>query len=105
MSTKEAVKKLWERLKTFSWSKSAKDSIDCGDLYWCACHVCYLMNDISNFDTGKTQNDGQVWHDSCQSINLNDVHDENEHLRLEVLGIILDGSAHSTSVRQVQKDD
>ena len=38
-------------------------------------------------------------------INLKEVPDENGDLRLEVLGIILDGPAHSAGVRQVQKDD
>lgn len=38
-------------------------------------------------------------------INLKEVPDENGDLRLEVLGIILDGPAHSAGVRQVGKFD
>jgi len=36
-------------------------------------------------------------------INLKEVPDENGDVRLEVLGIILDGPAHSAGVRQVDK--
>lgn len=38
-------------------------------------------------------------------INLKEVPDENGNLRLEVLGIILDGPAHSAGVRQVDRVD
>ncbi|KAH1050857.1 hypothetical protein GLYMA_08G122500v4 [Glycine max] len=38
-------------------------------------------------------------------INLKEVPDENGDLRLEVLGIILDGPAHSAGVRQILVND
>jgi len=38
-------------------------------------------------------------------INLKEVPDENGNFRLEVLGIILDGPAHSAGVRQVDRVD
>lgn len=38
-------------------------------------------------------------------INLKEVPDENGAPKVKVLGIILDGPAHSAGVRQVDKDD
>jgi len=38
-------------------------------------------------------------------INLREVTDENGDHRLKVLGLILDGPAHSAGVRQVDKDN
>ena len=38
-------------------------------------------------------------------INLRELPDENGDLRMTVLGIILDGPAHSAGVRQVDTDD